>query len=352
MARRSQGLERIRKFAAGSALGLVGLLGAAARTVRAATTPLSIAVTRAGVQWSSIDNDFGTHSFDAATILGCTTPTHCPTDTSGSPFGIGDASLTGPGCSDAFDTMLGMTVDGAAFVAPGGIVDLTGNTVTAGPLLLSGLSTEVRYEFFSSQPVVRALFSFHNPTGSTIDATVIIGGEYGSDDSATVEATEDGDTTIEPIDGWYVTSDENDDDDCSLAGADPTITVARFDTAAPLLPTTANVPGSGANDYFREEFDISVPAGETVRIAFFVEVNQFISTAVAEGSKYDDSSQVALADLWSNLSPAELSEISNWVTSTPELVSEVPTLSLPAKVGLAALLALLGTLSIRRLGAT
>jgi hypothetical protein len=353
MARKSKGFNRIRKLAAASSLGVAGLLGGGF-SARAATTAIPFSLTRGGAYWYGIGNSFGDHSFAAATLLLCTTTTHCSTNTNGIPVGsepFGITSATTGSRSDAFDSMLGMSVDGAAFVAPGGVVDLTGDTVFAGPVSLSGLSTDVRYEFFSNRPAVRALYSFANPSGSPIDATVVIGGEYGSDDDAIVQDTSSGDAVITAADGWYVTSDG------TPPGSDPDITVSRFGGGASIMPTTVNVPGSGANDYFTESFDISVPPGGTCRIAFFVELSSSVENAVANAPDFDDLTSMSLAGLLDGLTSEEINQI---VNIHPEAGCEgagpgpaprevpVPLLSAPAKISLAALLALLGTITMRR----
>lgn len=348
MKKTDRGFGRVRQLAAATSMGIAGLLGGGATSARAATTAIPIStLSRGGAKWYHIGNSFGDHSFAQVTMLSCTTTAHCSTSTDAitegsEPFGIRDASVGGRG--DAFDSMLGVSVNGAAFVAPGGVVDLTGDTVTAGPVTLSGLSAEVRYEFFSSRPMVRALYSFTNPTGSPINATVVIGGEDGSDDDALVQGTASGDTTITNVDGWYVTSDG------TPPGSDPDITVCRFTGAGSVKPTTNNVPGSGANDYFSESFDIVVPAGGTVRLAMFVEISTSVANALSGAQSCNDEASMAADGLLANLSEQEISEIANISAGgvLPPQPAAIPVLSTGGKLTLAAVLALLGTLTVRR----
>src|SRR5215468_6721161 len=79
-------------------------------------------------------------------------------------LGIYDASFT-PTHDDAYDNGLIVSIDGTPFVAPD-TVDLTGQTLTAGPVTLSGLDVTVQYSALQDRPTLRTFIVLHNPSTS------------------------------------------------------------------------------------------------------------------------------------------------------------------------------------------
>ena len=64
-----------------------------------------------------------------------------------------------------------MRINGTLFKSPGN-ASLSGNVLTSGTANYSGLSSQVQFTFDSSRPLVRALYSFTNPSQSPINATL------------------------------------------------------------------------------------------------------------------------------------------------------------------------------------
>ena len=99
--------------------------------------------------------------------------------------------------------------------------------------------------------------TFTNPIGSPINTPVRIVGNLGSDASTTVFATSDGDLQVEPTDLWFGT------DDADGTGTPAIIHSLRGPYG--LQPTSVNV----IEDDVEWTYDLTVPAGETKRLAHF-----------------------------------------------------------------------------------
>ena len=228
---------------------------------------------------------------------------------SGSPgLGVVDASAFSAG--DAFDWAYQVVVDGNFFVAPG-TVDLTGSTLTAGPVALSGL--DVTYSFHASTVVygARVLARFHNPSGSTINATVQVPVNFGSDGGTTVRATSSGDLVVTLADRWVVTSDSG--------PYDPVNTTALWGTNASLTPSaiTQTVFNCAGTEGLGVTFNLSVPAGQTRALMFFAGLGNVTSNAntiagaIASAPLFDSLASVP-ADLIADLTPADIAQVVNW----------------------------------------
>jgi hypothetical protein len=85
---------------------------------------------------------------------------------------------------DAFDSGLTVWIDDVIFVSPD-TVDVTGQTVTSGPVTLSGLEVTVEYSAMQDTPTLRTRVVLHNPTGAMISSNVRIMTPFGSDSLTT-----------------------------------------------------------------------------------------------------------------------------------------------------------------------
>jgi len=229
---------------------------------------------------------------------------------------IGDAN-SADGSGDAYDESWQIWVDGAVFSTGGNALqDITGRKITAGPVTLSGLNVTHQIYLSDTLEVGRILASFHNPTGSPINAMVEVPVNFGSDGSTTVEGTSSSDAVFDVNDRWAVTSD-------GAPASDPVNTTVLYGPGAPsVVPTSvtqtlfscAGTEGIGAT------FDLTIPAGATSRLMFFAGLGSIdnsatndIGTALIQAAAIWDAEQSLLdSGLVDDLTQTELSQIANW----------------------------------------
>ncbi|MBI5674233.1 MAG: hypothetical protein HZC48_00195 [Nitrospirae bacterium] len=241
-----------------------------------------------------------------------TTTTGAPytgTCVAGTGFGIWDAN--GPaGSGDAYDAAYLVFVDGAVF-APGSTVDLTDTTITAGPVAMSGLNVTVQYYFDTLAAVARIMVFLNNPTGSTINATVDIPVNLGSDSSSIVQMTSSGDTTFATDDRWVVTSDSG--------PSDPVNTTVLYGPNASVIPSayTQTVFDCAATNGIGATYDVSVPANQTRSLMLFAGLGDItgngntIAGAIASAALFDSLDTLPSGSL-DGLTPLQLSQVVNW----------------------------------------
>jgi hypothetical protein len=142
---------------------------------------------------------------------------------------------------------------GTSTSADDGCTTITGNGTVAGLTV----SREITVPNTGADDFARTVDVFTNPTANPITATVRIVGNVGSDAATTVFATSDGDTTVDAADQWVGT------DDADGTGA---LAVIHFiHGPAGLATTDVRVTG----DNIEWTYSITVPAGQTVRLAEF-----------------------------------------------------------------------------------
>ena len=100
--------------------------------------------------------------------------------------------------------------------------------------------------------------SFTNPTGSPITTAVTIVGDLGSGAATTVFATSDGTGVVSPNDQWIGTD----------GGSSPAV-IDYIHGPAGLQPTSVALTGSNIS----WTYNITVPAGQTVTLAYFTIVS-------------------------------------------------------------------------------
>lgn len=240
--------------------------------------------------------------------------------TGGGPFA--GTCFNGPGVAaleagtatteDAYDTGYSLWVDGTIFAI--GTADLTGTTVTAGPVSMSGLEVTRQLYFSPSRQVMRVLDSFQNATGAPIDVVVAVPVNFGSDAHTVIEATSSGDLVFTVADRWLITSDGQ--------SADPVNTTVLYGPGAPAL-----TPASVTETVFECSepngagwtFNLSVPAGATRRLMAYAGLEDMLGTgntvagAIKNAAIFDDAMALHnTTDLTSGLTETELKEIVNW----------------------------------------
>lgn len=140
-------------------------------------------------------------------------------------------------------------------------------TVSTSTQILASLEVhrEVTVPNTGSENFARTVDTFHNPTGSPISTTVRIVGNLGSDAATTVFNTMNGDgsfdSIVDPTDRWIGTDDAD--------GTGTPAIIHYLHGPNGLVPTNEQVVG----DNIFWEYELTVPAGETVRLAHFTILN-------------------------------------------------------------------------------
>jgi hypothetical protein len=146
-----------------------------------------------------------------------------------------------------------------------------GRTVVTQPSDVSGLIVyrKVTSAASGSHDFARVVDTFNNPTSLPTNIPVRILGNLGSDAATTVFATSDGDLIVEPTDLWFGT------DDADGTGAPAIIHLLRGPFG--LQPASVNA----IEDNIEWTYDLTVPAGETVRLAHFTVLGTTRAEAIA-----------------------------------------------------------------------
>ncbi|WP_077024754.1 beta strand repeat-containing protein [Fuerstiella marisgermanici] len=159
-----------------------------------------------------------------------------------------------------------------------------------------------------SEDFARTLDVFHNPTSGDVTTTARLIGNLGSDANTVVFATSDGDTIVEPTDWWIGT------DDGDGSGA-PAVIHYIHGPGTSLQPNQIALSGD-LGDNIDWTYDLTVPAGETVRLAHFT------ITADTRAAAITAANALVIPDGFANqaaafLSDGELDSIANFVFNTP-----------------------------------
>ncbi|NUQ64120.1 MAG: VCBS repeat-containing protein, partial [Pirellulales bacterium] len=165
------------------------------------------------------------------------------------------------GSENAFDGLNRLRVGTADYAPTAQPLILTNDmrTVMVPVQPLAGLlvSREITVPNTGSADFARTIDVFRNPTGSNITATVRIVGNLGSDAATTVFDTSDGDSEIETTDQWIGTDDAD--------GTGSPAVIHYIHGSEGLQPVSVLRTG----DNIEWTYDLTVPAGQTVRLATF-----------------------------------------------------------------------------------
>jgi hypothetical protein len=203
-------------------------------------------------------------------------------------------------------------VDGSIFVAPA-TVDLTGNTVMAGPVTMSGLDVTMEYTFSDVVQAGRLRAIFENPTINSINISVDMAMNSGAS-PFTIQATSSGDTVFDTADRWVVSSDGD-------PATDPVNTTVLWGDRAAVTPsfatTTVFLCDGNEDDGIGVSFDISIPAGSRRQLLFFAGLGDIVGTgntvagAIANAARFDVYFDID-PSLLAGIANSELIEILNW----------------------------------------
>lgn len=207
---------------------------------------------------------------------------HWDIDTGDSYLTVTDASLDPEGVDrgDAFDDASIISINGT-FVNPSAFqLDGFG---TEGSDSIDGLDVSVSYFAFPDWAILRNVVTLHNPSGSTISPTVRFDNNWGSDSGTVTIGSGSGDQTFDTGDQWLVTSDD------TTNPSDPVNTTVFFGPGSPAETPTAVSDsvsvGCCASNGASADFDVDVPAGETVFLVFY----HVLSASNSEGLDWGDS---------------------------------------------------------------
>jgi hypothetical protein len=317
-----KGYERLRGVAVAGAMGLGAMAGGA--TVRAATTATRLEVTKVygtqAVVWENIGNSKDMHSGEKVTTTNevVIKPTMSGFAIGGALIGTADDSDAtsadlGNTMDGAFDVALTLAVNGNMFVNPDGVVDLSGDTVTANTVedIVDGIDADVEFYFSPDRAVVRALYSLTNTTDEDITVNVLVSGNYGSDNSTNVAESQSGDDEADKTDKWYVTTDDTGD-----GPEDAVVTTTRYGTGASVIPTNALTPGEEDDkDYYGMRYKVTVPADSTRRVMVFHELGRTAKANADAATDFESLTALDSAGLLSGLSRTEQEEIVNYSDS-------------------------------------
>ncbi|MBA4065584.1 MAG: hypothetical protein C0501_18095 [Isosphaera sp.] len=224
---------------------------------------------------------------------------------SGNGFSVSDADIGGQ--FDAFDDGLTIRVNGAPYLSPA-TVDLTGTTLTSGPVTLSGLAVTVQFFADPNSPTLRTLVSFTNPTAAALSAVVSLQTNNGSDGGTQTITTSSGDLAFTTADRFIITDD-------APVGGDPTNTHVIFGAGAPLVTpslVSTTVFANFGTEGVRADFNLTVGAGETQSLLFFNQIHTTAALALADAAVFNSNTAIADAGLLAGLTPAQLGQIVNF----------------------------------------
>ena len=187
------------------------------------------------------------------------------------PRSLGAGQLV-QGTNNTFDGLNALQVNGTNYFPTS-----TSTTTNGGQVLVTGTQSlssllvrrEITVPNVGSEDFARTLDIFTNPSGSAITTTVTVVGNLGSDAATTVFATSDGDLLVEPTDLWFGT------DDADGTGTPAVIHLLHGPDG--LAPIAVQV----LEDNVQWTYSLTVPAGETRRLASFTVLGTTRAQAIA-----------------------------------------------------------------------
>jgi len=313
-------LEALKMSAGAAAIGAALILRP--DDAMAAALVLPATVTAGGARWFVSNNTFAT------------------TGAAGSGLGLTEASIIAPNKTDAYDGAFIMSVNGTIFKDPTGTVDLTGTTLTSNTRVMAGLTVGEQFFFDPATPTVRAVYSYTNPSGAPITATIQWGHNLGSDANTIIVTTSSGDNILTVADRWLITAPAPPP---APVQNDPTLSFVRYGPGTVLMPSSTPLT-PGPNDKYADQYTVTVPAGQTRRLMFFGQLSQNNPSAIASIGTFNSNATLQSAGLLAGLTAQQQSEIVNWSLTA---VTQPPVIPTMAPLGLAVFAVLLGGMALK-----
>lgn len=234
-------------------------------------------------------------------------------------FGWDDATASADGVSfsdsDHFDDAMGVRVGGTAYGGNIALAIVNGLNITLPDQTIDGMTVHIEFQGSNTSPVMRQIIVIQNPTGSTYNSTVSWINNSGNDSGQVTVGTSSGDL-IETIDDrWVVTADST---DVNQTGSETNMWVIYGPNDPVSKPTTVNMTeaessfGTSGSEGLTAEIPISVPAGETRAIMFFVVATTTGTEALTLAPSFDDTDSALFQTLIADLSSQELAQLLNW----------------------------------------
>lgn len=191
--------------------------------------------------------------------------------------------------------------------APGSQVLSNTQTITAGPVTMSGLTVTVEYYFAQSSATIRTLASLQNPSTSPITVQVYWASNEGVQDTERfIAASSNLDQSVTPADRWIVVGDTSEQS--------PVNTHVLFGPYSPVVTPTAIsqiVFTDIGNRGIGVTFLVTMPPASTRRLMFFNRVHASTADALAGAPEFN-ANPAPGSDLTGGLSQAQLDEVVNW----------------------------------------
>ncbi|MCA9605921.1 MAG: hypothetical protein KC619_10025 [Myxococcales bacterium] len=187
------------------------------------------------------------------------------------------------GTIDSYDTMYSLSVNGTQYnvssMAP--TTTMGGRQIEMAEIAMGSLMVR-RLIYVPSGSAgmnyARYLDLIRNPTAAPVMATVVIGGNLGSDSSTVVTGSSSGDMLVSTADYWFTTDDSTD------GGGDPSLGHVFQGPGAPITATAASV----SVDSPTWTFTVMVPAGGTVGFLLFAVQEMTRAASIAESTRLID----------------------------------------------------------------
>lgn len=224
--------------------------------------------------------------------------------------GFNDANASGRG--DAYDDAWAVLIDGLVVGAPANTADLTGSTLTVGPVVRSGLNVTLQHYYSTTSSLARVMVFMQNPGGAPATVNVQVPINFGSDGSTIIRATSSGDTAITNADRWVVSSD--------AGPSDPVNTTVFYGTGSPsVVPAsyTTTVHSCAGTQGLGAAFNVTIPAGATRSLMFFAGLggvtaaDNSVASATSAAALFNSGATLA-PDWLSGLTVNQQSQIANW----------------------------------------
>jgi Ca2+-binding RTX toxin-like protein len=223
-------------------------------------------------------------------------------DSSGFRWDIQQNGSIGDGTNDAYDG--GLDLNGFPFFGTGQTED-NDREIAIGSVFVNGVEVRRKVYVPADRSWARFLEIVTNTSSSTVNYTVNLNTNLGSDGSTVLVGTSSGDTVFNTDDSWLVTDDFD-------AGGDPTMlhVVAGEDA---IRPNAASLNFDNINF----AYNLTLAPGETQIVMHFAAQNPDQATALAKAPELEALELDALA----GMSNEELQQVVNFSTvPVPDLI--------------------------------
>ena len=229
-------------------------------------------------------------------------------------FGLSDADFVNPAAGlDAYDSGFAMGINGSLFAPSSSAATFANNIFNSGVATYQGYTAQAQLTFYQSMPIVRALYTFHNTSASSVTLRLNWQMNLGSDANTAIRGTSSGGNgSVANGDRWFVSSDSG------QGGAINTL--VRFGQYAQITPTGQLLPAGGA-DLLSDQYSLTLGAAgsgtDTLSLMMFGELgdvsgglNPASAAAIANASMFNNFDTLGAAGLTNGL--PNLNSIENW----------------------------------------